>query len=73
MLQAGRRYWQHVYLTKNLYREYTKNSYNSIKKTNIPIKSKRFEQMLNKIEVWPINKHMKEFSTSLITRRFKPQ
>ena len=54
-----RKYLQNIYLIKDLYADYIKNSYNSIRKANNPIK-KKAEDI--KEDIRKTNKHMKIFN-----------
>ena len=54
-----RKYLQNIYLIKDLYADYIKNSYNSIRKANNPIK-KKAEDI--KEDISKTNKHMKIFN-----------
>ena len=57
-LQIVRKYLQNIYLIKDLYADYIKNSYNSIRKANNPIK--KAEDI--KEDIRKTNKHMKIFN-----------
>ena len=54
-----RKYLQNIYLIKDLYADYIKNSYNSIRKANNPIKKKEEDI---KEDIRKTNKHIKIFN-----------
>lgn len=68
-----RRHLQVIYLIRDTYQEYRKNSYNSMMRwQTIQLKmGKRLQEIFNKENTWMVHKHLKRCLTSLLTGKMQ--